>query len=156
MISFPINSPSSSASSACAAPVSAGWAGDPTAGRLSRFRDSPGQVRSHREPSQYVDKLTAPGSPEGIPVSGGAILQISVGPNFGPSTGSESYPRQHGQPLPGVDITGYQTFTDTRYVDAPEDDVLVGVGVRARLPFRVTQSGDQLIVDVAHSWNASS
>ncbi|MEU9469093.1 hypothetical protein AB0D78_21030 [Streptomyces avermitilis] len=79
-----------------------------------------------------------------------------MGPNFDPSTGSESYPRQYGQPLPGVDITGYQTFTDTRYVDAPEDDVLVGVGVRARLPFRVTQSGDQLIVDVAHSWNASS
>lgn len=104
---------------------------------------------------RYVDKLTTPGSGE-IPVSGGAILQISVGPNHDPSTGSESYPGQHGQPLPGVDITGYKTFKDTRYVDALEDDVLVGVGVRARLPFRVTQSGDHLIVDVAHSWNASS
>nr|WSZ98396.1 hypothetical protein OH820_24380 [Streptomyces sp. NBC_00857] len=58
-------------------------------------------------------------------------------------------------PLPGVDITGYDAFKDTRYIDALEDDVLVGVGVRARLPFRVTQSGGQLIVDVAHSWNAT-
>lgn len=30
------------------------------------------------------------------------------------------------------------------------------LGVRARLPFRVPQSGDHLIVDVAHSWNATS
>ena len=73
-------------------------------------------------------------------------------------------PHQHGpgpaqpgpQPLPGVDITGYQTFRDTRYAAALEGDVAVGLGVRARLPFRVTQSGDHLIVDVAHSWNAAS
>ena len=105
---------------------------------------------------KYVEKLAVPGSPEGIPVSGGAILQIATGPNHDPATGAASYPGQHGQALPGVDVTGYQTFKDTRYVDAPEDDVVVGVGVRARLPFRVTQSGDHLIVDVAHSWNASS
>lgn len=79
-----------------------------------------------------------------------------MSPNYDPATGAESYPAQHAQPLPGVDITGYRTFQDTRYVDALEDDVLVGVGVRARLPFRVTQSGDHLIVDVAHSWTASS
>lgn len=79
-----------------------------------------------------------------------------MGPNFDPSTGSPSYPGQHGQPLPGVDITGYRTFKDTRYVDAPEDDVLIGVGVRARLPFRVTQLDDHVVIDVAHSWNAVS
>ncbi|MFJ5221949.1 hypothetical protein [Streptomyces sp. NPDC088400] len=105
---------------------------------------------------KYVDKLTVPGSPDLPPLSGGATLQVAVGPNFDPSTGSDSYPAQHGRPLPGVDVTGYDTFKDTRYIDALEDDVLVGVGVRARLPFRVTQSGGQLIVDVAHSWNATS
>ncbi|SER84049.1 hypothetical protein SAMN04487983_102363 [Streptomyces sp. yr375] len=104
---------------------------------------------------KYVDKLTTPATGE-IPVSGGAILQISVGPNYDPATGTDSYPGQHGQPLPGVDITGYQTFQDTRYADGLEDGVVVGVGVRARLPFRVTQSGDHLIVDVAHSWTAAT
>ncbi|MEU9264020.1 hypothetical protein AB0E04_01040 [Streptomyces sp. NPDC048251] len=104
---------------------------------------------------KYVDKLTTPGTGE-IPVDGGAILQISVGPNYDPSTGSQSYPGQHGQPLPGVDITGYQTFKDTRYADALEDAVLIGVGVRARLPFRVTQLDDRVVIDVAHSWNATS
>lgn len=104
---------------------------------------------------KYVDKLISVGTGE-IPVSGGAILQIAVGPNFDPATGAESYPGKHAQPLPGVDLTGYRTFKDTRYVDALEDDAVVGLGVRARLPFRVTQSGDQLIIDVAHSWNATS
>ncbi|MHA5054961.1 AMIN-like domain-containing (lipo)protein [Streptomyces sp. SD15] len=46
---------------------------------------------------KYVDKLTS-GLSE-IPVSGGAILQIATGPNYDPSTGSESYPGQHAQPL---------------------------------------------------------
>ncbi|MGW0577247.1 AMIN-like domain-containing (lipo)protein [Streptomyces sp. NPDC002920] len=103
----------------------------------------------------YVDKLISVGTGE-IPVSGGAILQISVGPNFDPATGSESYPGQHAQPLPGVDLTDYQTFKDTRYVDGLEDSVQIGVGVRARLPFRVTQLDDRLVIDVAHSWNATS
>ncbi|MEU3619358.1 hypothetical protein ABZ725_44755 [Streptomyces sp. NPDC006872] len=104
---------------------------------------------------KYVDKLISVGTGE-IPISGGAILQIAVSPNHDPETGTNSYPGTHGQPLPGVDITGYQTFKDTRYVDGLEDDVVIGVGVRARLPFRVTQSGDHLIIDVAHSWNATS
>ena len=104
---------------------------------------------------KYVDRLTTPATGE-IPVSGGAILQIAVGPNYDPATGTQSYPGKHGKPLPGVDITGYQTFRDTRYAAGLEDNVAVGLGVRARLPFRVTQSGDHLIVDVAHSWNAAS
>lgn len=104
---------------------------------------------------KYVDKLISVGTGE-IPVSGGAILQIAVGPNFDPATGAQSYPGKHAQPLPGVDLTGYRTFKDTRYVDALEDDAVIGLGVRARLPFRVTQSGNQLIIDVAHSWNATS
>ncbi|SHI22985.1 AMIN-like domain-containing (lipo)protein [Streptomyces sp. 3214.6] len=104
---------------------------------------------------KYVDKLTTPATGE-IPIEGGAILQIAVDPNYDPATGTKSYPGQHGQPLPGVDVTGYKTFRDTRYADALESEARVGVGVRARLPFRVTQSGDHLIVDVAHSWNATS
>ncbi|WP_416977073.1 hypothetical protein [Streptomyces sp. T028] len=104
---------------------------------------------------KYVDKLITPATGE-IPVEGGAILQIAVGPNYDPSTGSQSYPGQHGQPLPGVDITGYKTFKDTRYAAALENEVRIGVGVRARLPFRVTQLDDRLVIDVAHSWNATS
>jgi hypothetical protein len=34
--------------------------------------------------------------------------------------------------------------------------VRIGVGVRARLPLRVMQLGDRLVIDVAHSWNATS
>ncbi|MFF8816318.1 AMIN-like domain-containing (lipo)protein [Streptomyces pactum] len=101
----------------------------------------------------YVDKFYQDGSGEPIPVNGGAILQIFVGaPSYNPADGSVVYPGQAGQPLPGVNIAGYQTFKDTRFGASFEGQTQVAVGTRARLPFRVLQSGDQLIVDVAHTW----
>ncbi|GAU70403.1 hypothetical protein SSP35_19_00390 [Streptomyces sp. NBRC 110611] len=101
----------------------------------------------------YVDAFHQDGSGERIPVRGGAILQIYVSaPSYDPSTGEQAYAGEAGKPLPGVDVGGYRTFRDTRFGASFEGQTQVGLGVRARLPFRVTQSGDRLIVDVAHSW----
>ncbi|MFE1775172.1 hypothetical protein [Streptomyces sp. NPDC059008] len=101
----------------------------------------------------YVDAFHQDGSGERIPVGGGAILQIYVSaPSYDPSTGGQSYAAQAGKPLPGVDLTGYRTFKDTRFGASFEGQTQVGLGVRAKLPFRVHQSGQQLIVDVAHTW----
>ncbi|XXC92426.1 hypothetical protein ACLLJJ_01895 [Streptomyces sp. A5-4] len=57
-----------------------------------------------------------------------------------------------GQSLPGVNLTGYKTFKDTKFGASFEGQTQIGLGVRARLPFRVLQSGDKLTVDVAHTW----
>ncbi|MER5494340.1 hypothetical protein [Streptomyces sp. NPDC002490] len=101
----------------------------------------------------YVDAFHQDGTGTQIPVQGGAILQVYVNaPAYDPATGTVVYPGRAGRSLPGVDVTGYRTFKDTKFGASFEGRTQVGVGVRARLPFRVLQSGDRLIVDVAHTW----
>ncbi|RLU96849.1 hypothetical protein CTZ27_17210 [Streptomyces griseocarneus] len=103
----------------------------------------------------YVDKLHQDGSGDEIPVAGGAVLDIRVGaPSYDPATGKRTYPGRVGEPLRGVDVSGYRTFRDTRYAGSFEGDTQVGLGVRARLPFRVFQWGNKVIVDVAHTWDS--
>ncbi|MEU1317272.1 AMIN-like domain-containing (lipo)protein [Streptomyces tibetensis] len=105
---------------------------------------------------QYVDKLYQDGSGRYIAVSGGAVLEVRVtAPAYDPETGAATYPGQVARPLPGVDLTGYRTFRDTRFAGSFEGDTQIGLGVRARLPFRVQQLDDRVVVDVAHSWTAT-
>ncbi|GCD39896.1 hypothetical protein OEIGOIKO_07753 [Streptomyces chrestomyceticus JCM 4735] len=100
----------------------------------------------------YVKELHQDGSGDLIKVGGGAILEIRVAaPSYDPETGKPTYPGKAGQPLPGVDVKGYRTFKDTRFGASFEGDTQIGLGVAKRLPFRVIQQKNQLIVDVAHS-----
>ncbi|MEU6085102.1 hypothetical protein [Streptomyces sp. NPDC047108] len=104
----------------------------------------------------YVNKLYQDGSGQFIPVGGGAVLEIRVAaPSYDPETGAATYPGRAGKPLPGVNLTGYKTFKDARFATSFEGDTQIGLGVRARLPFRVMQTGDRLVIDVAHSWSAA-
>ncbi|MFG2577097.1 hypothetical protein [Streptomyces sp. NPDC048481] len=101
----------------------------------------------------YVDQLYQDGSGRPIPVGGGAILEIRVdAPAYDVQTGASTYPGRVAQPLPGVDLAGYRTFRDTRYGGSFEGVTQFGLGVRARLPFRVLRQADHLVVDVAHTW----
>ncbi|MBL1082409.1 hypothetical protein JK359_10505 [Streptomyces actinomycinicus] len=105
---------------------------------------------------KYVDRLTASASGRYIPVSGGAVLDVHVGaPSYDPETGAPTYPGQVGHALPGVSVSGYRTFRDTRFAGSFEGETQIGLGVRARLPFRVIQLSDHLVVDVAHNWTGS-
>ncbi|WP_338932207.1 hypothetical protein WEB32_24255 [Streptomyces netropsis] len=102
----------------------------------------------------YVDKLNQDGSGDVIPVAGGAILEVRVAaPSYDPATGKATYRAKAGQRLPGVDVTGYRTFKDTRFASSFEGDTQIGVGVRARLPFRVFQWDHRIVIDVAHRWD---
>ncbi|MCH0542107.1 hypothetical protein I3F58_21590 [Streptomyces sp. MUM 203J] len=104
---------------------------------------------------QYVDQFHADPSNEHIPVAGGAILDIRVGAwSYDLDAGEPTYPGEAGEPLPGVDVSGYSTFRDTRFGGTFEGQTQVGLGVRARLPFRVFQLDDRVVVDVAHSWTS--
>ncbi|MFJ1610213.1 hypothetical protein ACIOHS_43890 [Streptomyces sp. NPDC088253] len=51
-----------------------------------------------------------------------------------------------------VDLSGYRTFREAKFGASFEGVTQVGLGVRARLPFRVSQLPDRLVVDVAHTW----
>jgi hypothetical protein len=104
---------------------------------------------------RYVDRLYQDGSGHPITIGGGAILEIVVdAPSYDPETFEPTYPGRGGKPLPGVDLTGYKTFRDARFGASYEGTTQLGLGVRARLPFRVIGLGDRLVVDVAHSWAA--
>ncbi|MBL3669931.1 hypothetical protein JL475_28895 [Streptomyces sp. M2CJ-2] len=106
---------------------------------------------------RYVDRLYQDGSGRPVSVAGGAVLEVRVAaPPYDPETGRPTYPARAGQPLPGVDLTGYRTFRDARFAAGFEGDTQIGLGVRARLPFRVLQLPDRLVIDVAHSWTDTS
>lgn len=89
-----------------------------------------------------------------IPLRGAADLQISLfAPAYdakGRSTYSPKKPRE------AVNVGGFRTFRQVAYVESFEAVTIVGLGVRARLPFRaflVTERDRQkLVVDVAHRW----
>ena len=111
-----------------------------------------GQVGYHVE---YVDRFHADPSDIYIPVAGGAILDIRIGAwSYDLDAGVPTYPGRFGKPLPSVNIAGYSTFRDTRFGGTSEGQTQVGLGVRARLPFRVLQLADRVVVDVAHSWTS--
>ncbi|GAA4702669.1 AMIN-like domain-containing (lipo)protein [Streptomyces youssoufiensis] len=104
----------------------------------------------------YVNELRQDGSGDLIKVGGGAILEVrAAAPSYDPETGGATYQGRAGQPLPGVNLTGFKTFKDARFGSSFEGDTQIGLGVRARLPFRVTQTANHLVVDVAHSWTAT-
>ncbi|WP_432057362.1 AMIN-like domain-containing (lipo)protein [Streptomyces sp. bgisy022] len=105
---------------------------------------------------RYVDRLHQDGSGRPVPVAGGAVLEIRVtAPAYDPETGRATYPARAGHALPGVDLTGYRTFRAARFAGSFEGDTQVGLGVRARLPFRVLQLQDRVVIDVAHNWTGA-
>lgn len=89
-----------------------------------------------------------------LPLRGDADLQVSVrAPAY--ENGSPTY--RPAKSAEAVDVSGYRTFRQVRYVESFEAVTVFGLGVRARLPFRVftldgPDGGSRLVVDVAHRW----
>lgn len=100
----------------------------------------------------YVPNIYADGSGILIPVSGGAKLQIVANAPAYNAMGVSTYAGVVGKKLPNVNLTGYQTFRDAKYAGSFEGQTTVGLGVRAKLPFRVFTTGNHVVVDVAHYW----
>ena len=103
----------------------------------------------------YVDQIRRADGGAPIPVRGGAVLQIllvvdvDTPPVFHPTDADEV-----------VDVSGYDTFRQVVLDGAGEGTLgltQMGLGVRARLPFRVLtlpgpDGGSRVVVDVAHHW----
>lgn len=103
---------------------------------------------------RYVDQVRQDGSGHVVPVAGGARLQVVAGV---PATPTDAW---FVAPNRLVDTTGYGTFRDVVWAGSFEGMTTVGLGVRARLPFRAfvlpgPGAGSRLVVDVAHQWCAT-
>lgn len=91
-----------------------------------------------------------------IPLVGGADLRIIVrAPALDIRTGRVTYNPPDRRHIVGVG--GFSTFRQVAYGGSFEGQTTIGLGVRARLPFRVfilqgPGTGARLVIDVAHRW----
>ncbi|MEU5365174.1 hypothetical protein ABZ354_17150 [Streptomyces sp. NPDC005925] len=114
--------------------------------------DVPGAGSGVGHRVRYVGRLQQDGAGQQIAVGGGAVLEVRVAAAAHDENGQPTYPGRVGRALPGIDLAGYRTFRDTRFAGSFEGETQIGLGVRARLPFRVLALTDRIVVDVAHSW----
>jgi hypothetical protein len=103
----------------------------------------------------YVDNVYRDASGELVPLQGGARLQVVVHASSFDTGGHPTF--SPADPSHLANVAGYQTFRQVADAGSFEGQTSVGLGVRARLPFRafvLTGPGDgsRLVVDVAHRW----
>ncbi|GAA1341623.1 AMIN-like domain-containing (lipo)protein [Saccharothrix algeriensis] len=99
---------------------------------------------------RYVDEVHEDPTGRPVPLRGGAkLLVIAESPAYD-DNGNPTYTYPNRDEL--VDVTGYATFRQVAWAGSFEGQTSVGLGVRARLPFRVFTLPGRLVVDVAHSW----
>lgn len=107
---------------------------------------------------RYVPHVTAEGSGDVIPLRGGAALQITVGAPAYDEYGNPTFSPANWDEV--VDVSSFTTFRQVAWGGSFEAQSTLGLGVRARLPFRVftlagTPNSDhtpRLVIDVAHRW----
>ncbi len=104
---------------------------------------------------RYVPQVTQDGSGLPVPLRGQAFLQVTVNAPAYDDNGNSTYSPANPNEL--TDVSGYQTFRQVAWAGSFEGYSSLGLGVRARLPFRVftltgPDTGSRLVVDVAHFW----
>jgi hypothetical protein len=104
---------------------------------------------------RYVKRVTYDPSGEPVPLRGGAFLQIGLHASMYDQNGKPTYRPANSREL--VDVSGYRTFRQAAFAGAFEGETSIGLGVRARLPFRVSVlpgpgTRSRLVIDVAHLW----
>jgi hypothetical protein len=103
---------------------------------------------------RYVTNVHEEGSGAVIPLRGGAKLEIIVRAPAYDTNGNGTYHPANSDELRNV--TGYRTFRQIAWGGSFEGQSTIGLGVRAKLPFRVFTIDDgatsRMVVDVAHKW----
>lgn len=104
---------------------------------------------------RYVTQVTDVADGDPVPLRGGAFIEVVVRAPAYDRQGRPTYapPR----PSEAVATTGFRTFRQIAFGGSFEGVSIFGVGVRARLPFRVfvlpgPGTHGRLVIDVAHHW----
>jgi hypothetical protein len=98
----------------------------------------------------YADEVTEDPTGNPVPLRGRGKLQVTV---FAPAYDESGAPTYvYANPAELVDVTGFQTFRQVAWAGSFEGTTGVGLGVRARLPFRVFTVPNRIVIDVAHFW----
>ena len=104
----------------------------------------------------YVSAVHRQGSGAVVPLRGGAFLSVNVkAVTYNVNTGAATYSPANPNEL--INTTGYATFRQVAYAGSFEGITTLGLGVRARLPFRVLVlagpgTSTRFVIDVAHRW----
>jgi hypothetical protein len=107
---------------------------------------------------KYVDTVRQDGSGFAVSLRGGARLQVTVVAPAYDDNYRQTYRPANRSELDNV--AGWQTFRQIAWAGSFEGQSTIGLGVRARLPFRVfvlqgPGAGSRFVVDVAHRWQES-
>ena len=98
------------------------------------------------------------GSGAAIPLRGTDMEIVLDTHAYSPTTGKPTFtPRSRSEV---VDVSGFRTFRQVAWGGSFEGQTTLGLGVRAKLPFRVSvlagapghPDGARVILDVAHAW----
>ncbi len=104
---------------------------------------------------RYVSQVTMDGSGQVVPLRGGAKLQVvAMAPAY-TAAGVPTYTPANRNEL--VNVAGWDTFRQVAWAGSFEGQSTIGLGVRARLPFRAfvldgPGTGSRLVIDVLHRW----
>ncbi|MCW4352960.1 hypothetical protein ONR57_06590 [Hoyosella sp. YIM 151337] len=116
--------------------------------------DIAGKVAGYH--ATYTGTVRHDGSGQAVPLRGGAYIEFVVRAPAYDSAGQLTYRPANRNEL--VNVHGYQTLRQVAWAGSFEGQTTFGVGVRARLPFRVfTLDGpgahSRVVIDVAHFWH---
>jgi hypothetical protein len=106
---------------------------------------------------RYVTNVLSQGKGEVVPLRGGARLEVvALVPDYNINTGQDTYRPANRNEL--VNVGGFRTFRQVAYGGSFEGYTTIGLGVRARLPFRVfglpgPGERSRIVIDVAHRWS---
>lgn len=116
--------------------------------------DVSGQLKGYSV--KYVNSVLTEGQGAVVPLRGGARLQVVVrAPDHDVNTGRLTYQPANRAEL--TNVSGFSTLRQVAYAGSFEGQTTIGLGVRARLPYRVfvlagPGTGSRLVIDVAHRW----
>jgi hypothetical protein len=107
---------------------------------------------------RYVPVFSEDGSGTAVPLRGAADLQIVLKAASYDGDGHATFAPTSRSEV--VNVSGYSTFRQVAWGGSYEGYTTLGLGVRARLPFRVftlqgvpqSDFGPRLVIDVAHRW----